>query len=97
MLQKSVLFVAIKMITYLIVLFTRWKLLGHILRSPENSLAQSALCFFINQVTILPGRRGRHRINLFDVLKSNLKNRDILLNDYSDLLSLRMLASDRKK
>ncbi|KAL5260883.1 hypothetical protein ACHWQZ_G006801 [Mnemiopsis leidyi] len=75
----------------------RWKLLGHVLRSPENSPAQSALCFVVNQVTILPGRRGRHRINLFDVLKSDLKNRDISLNDYSDLLSLRMLASDRKK
>ncbi|KAL5247145.1 hypothetical protein ACHWQZ_G019116 [Mnemiopsis leidyi] len=75
----------------------RWKLLGHVLRSPENSPAQSALCFVVNQVTILPGRRGRHRINLFDVLKSDLKNRDISLNDYSDILNLRMLASDRKR
>ena len=75
----------------------RWKLLGHILRSPENSPAQSALCFVVEHVRTLPGRRGRHRINLFDVLKSDLKKRDILLHDYTDILSLRILASDRKK
>jgi hypothetical protein len=74
----------------------RWKLLGHILRSPENSPAQSALCFVVGHVKTLPGRRGKHRINLFDVLKSDMKNRDILLNDYHDLLSLRILASDKK-
>ena len=67
-----------------------------ILRSQENSPAQSALCFVVDHVKYLSGRRGRHRINLFDVLKLDLKNRDILLNYYHDLLSLRIFASDKK-
>jgi hypothetical protein len=49
----------------------------------------------MDHVKTLPGRRGRHRINLFDVLKSDLKNHDILLNDYHGALSLQILASDK--
>ena len=74
----------------------RWKMFGHVLRSPENSPAQSALCFVIDQLNILPGRRGRHRMNLIDVLKGDLKNRDLQLSKYEDILNLRFLAQNRK-
>jgi hypothetical protein len=69
---------------------------GHVLRSPENSPAQSALCFVIDQLNILPGRRGRQRMNLIDVLKGDLKNSDLQLSKYEDILNLRFLAQNRK-
>ena len=34
---------------------------------------------FCDRLKILPGRRGSHRVNLFDVLKGDL-NREILLS-----------------
>ena len=40
------------------------------LRSPENSPAQSALCFAVDA---MPGRFGRHRVNLLQVVKKDLK------------------------
>ena len=45
------------------VALARWKMLGHVLRSPENSPAQSALCFVVDSMNILSGRR----MNLFQV------------------------------
>ena len=43
------------------VTLSRWKMLGHALRNPENSHAQCALCFVVDHMKILPGRRDRHR------------------------------------
>ena len=71
---------------------------GHVLRSPENSPTQSALCFVVDQLNILPGRRGRHRMNLMDVLEGYLRNRDLQFSkyDHEDILNLRFLAQNRK-
>jgi hypothetical protein len=46
---------------------------GHVLRSPENSPAQSVLCFAVDAMSCMPGRVGRHRVNLFQVIKKDLK------------------------
>ena len=79
------------------VALARWKMLGHVLRSPENSPAQSALCFVVESMNILPGRRGRHRMNLFKVIKDDLVMRGISLSCYDDILHMRELAGDRSK
>ena len=73
----------------------RCKMLGHILRSLENSLAQAALYFAVGCLKDLPGRVGRHRINLLQVLKKDVEQRDLNLNDYPDILELRQIASNR--
>ena len=74
---------------------SRWKMLGHVLRSPENSPAQSALCFAVDAMNTMPGRVGRHRVNLLQVLNKDLKLHDLKLTEYNDIVSLRELASDR--
>ena len=76
---------------------SRWKMLGHVLRSPENSPAQAALCFAIDSMNELPGRLGRHRINLFTVIRKDLENRNMSLSSYDDIIILRNIASDRAK
>ena len=74
---------------------SRWKMLGHILRSDERSPAQAALCYAVEMNISLVGRIGCHRKNLFQTLKCDLKKRSIMLNNYEDVLHLRELASDR--
>ena len=77
------------------VALARWKMLGHVLRSPENSPAQSALCFVVDHMKILPGRRGRHRMNLFKAIRDDLLSRGFNLNCYEDVLNMRELAGDK--
>ena len=73
---------------------SRWKMLGHILRSDERSPAQAALCFAVEMCSEV-GRLGAHRRNLLHHLKVDLWKRFILLESYEDILHLRELASDR--
>ena len=79
------------------VALVRWKMLGHVLRSPENSPAQSALWFVVDYMKILPGRRGRHRMNLFKVIRDDLLFRGFNINCYEDVLNMREIAGDRSK
>ena len=74
---------------------SRWKMLGHVLRSPENSPARSALCFAIVAMSRMPGRVSRHRVNLLQVIKKDLKLHDIELSKYEDVINLRELAWNR--
>ena len=74
----------------------RWKKLGHILRSEECTLAQSALCFAVEKLSITVGRVGHHRTNLMSVLKKDLAKRYLYVEDYEDIIHLRELASNRK-
>ena len=67
-------------------------LFGHVLRSPGNIPTQSV----VDQLNILPGLRGRHRMNLIAFLKGDLKNRDLQFSKYEDILNLRFLAQNRK-
>jgi len=75
---------------------SRWKMLGHVLRSDEQSPAQAALCFAVEMCNDLTGRLGCHRRNLLHHIKEDLKKRFILLNTYDDIVHLRELASDRR-
>ena len=51
---------------------SRWRMLGHILRSPENSPAALSLYFAVAGCPNLKGRRGRHRINLLNVIRNDI-------------------------
>ena len=74
----------------------RWTLLGHILRMEDNSPAALALRFAVNSSDMYKGRRGRPRINLFNTLQGELKDRhNIELKSNNDLDELKLLASDR--
>ena len=79
---------------------SRLKMLGHILRSPENSPAQSALCFAVNccssELKTVKGRIGRPRTSLLKVIKNDLKSKNLAIDNYYDILKLRELAYDRK-
>ena len=70
-------------------------MLGHILRSDDNTPAQLALHFAVNADATMKGRVGRHQNNLFRMLKSDLVARKIKLKSIDDLYSLKNLASDR--
>ena len=74
----------------------RWKMLGHILRSEDNTPAQLALHFAVNADSSMKGRVGRHQNNLFRLLKSDLNSRNISLKCIEDLYELKNFASDRR-
>ena len=76
---------------------SRWRMLGHILRSPENSPASLALSFAVEGSCGYKSRRGRHQTNLFNVLKTDLSARGLSLNSIDDLHELRHVASNRQK
>ena len=88
---------------------SRWRMFGHILRSPENSPAALSLNFAVSQISELSGRRGRHRINLLTVLRDDLqripidrsspnpyRHNKLSLKSTSDVTILREIASDRR-
>lgn len=76
---------------------SRWTMLGHVLRSPENTPANTALSFAVNRLEYCKPRRGRHQMNLFDIIKSDLHDRGLVIDSHNDLLELRIFAKDRKR
>ena len=72
-------------------------MLGHVLRMAENNPANCSLSFAIHACQQLKGRRGRHRMNLLSIVKSDLRKRNLKLTSASDLWDLRSVASNRKK
>ena len=77
----------------------RWRFFGHVLRSTENTPSMLALYFAVECMSKMKGRLGRHRINLFTLLKKDLilllRNFDIKLNSLRDIYYLRELAANR--
>ena len=84
-------------------------MLGHILRSPENSPAALSLTFAIEGAKTHKGRIGRHKINLLKQLRDDLKSMPIdrtseyaalrqrpTLRRVEDIVNLRMLALNRQ-
>ena len=69
------------------------------MRSAENTPASTALVFAAISQKNMIGRRGRHRINLWSVLRNDLKLRNIGidLNCIDDVYKLRCIAIDRQK
>ena len=73
----------------------RWTMFGHVLRSDERSPAFLSLKFALTNNH--PTRMGRHQINLYSVLKNDLKLKNFNLNTVDDIYVLRTIASDRER
>ena len=70
--------------------------MGHALRLPENSPAALAFVYALNSCHA-KYRRGRHRILLFNTIKSDMNLNGYSLDCIEDLYLLRDAAKDRKK
>ena len=71
-------------------------MLGHVLRLPENSPAAVALTYSVDGCQSKP-RLGRHQINLFNTIKTDLSNRGFNLENLNDMYMLRDIAKTRTK
>ena len=74
----------------------RWRMLGHVLRSDENTAAHQSLSFAIEADSHFSGRVGRPRCNLFNLLKKDLEERNLFMNNYNELNEIRDIARCRK-
>ena len=87
----------------------RWKMLGHILRSPENTPAALALNYAVTGTNHLKGRKGRHKINLLSLIRKDINripvnrfsehdflHQKLQLKNQADIDTLRRIAQDRK-
>ena len=85
----------------------RWRMFGHVLRSPENTPAALALHFAVVGSSIYKGRRGRHQTNLLSILRNDISRihmsdnvnitTKITLKCGEDIDVLRSVASERKE
>jgi len=75
----------------------RWRLFGHILRSPENIPACAAMESYFAVLHDNTGYRGRRRTVLPSVLNADLKAIGRKLTSAQDLCTLRKEAQDRHK
>jgi len=73
---------------------SRWRMIGHVLRGPTDGPAFTSLVFAINTLN-LPGRRGRPQTNLFSLLKRDLNDKNLSLNNLYDLFYIRTKALNR--
>ena len=65
--------------------FQRWKMFGHILRSQENTPVQVALSFAVESDELFTGRLGRPRMNLLSVLRNDLSERNLSIDNFHEL------------
>ena len=72
-------------------------MLGHVLRSEENCPGLLALRFAVEGSKRYKGRVGRHRCNLLDTLRDDLKTRHMMLRNVIDFENIKHIASDRVK
>ena len=75
----------------------RWRMLGHILRSDENTAAQLALIFAVEADKSLIGRIGRPRSNLLTLKKNDLNQRNLKMNSIAELNDIREIARCRER
>ena len=75
---------------------SRWRMLGHVLRGPEDGPAYKSLEFAVNTLSIT-GRRGRPQSNLFTLITNDLKVHNLKLKTMEDLSDLRCLAFDKSR
>ena len=75
----------------------RWNMLSHVLCMVRNSPAQNALHYAVKGSKKYRGRRSRYTTNLLDILKADMKERDLNLHNTSDLELLRNAAADRAR
>ena len=71
-------------------------MLGHVLRSDNNTPAYQSFLFAAFGCNGLKGRIGKHRTNLYDIIvKKDLFKRNIYLKNLDDFNNLVILAKDR--
>lgn len=75
---------------------SRWRMLGHVLRGPEDGPAFSSLKFAANTLN-LPGRVGRPQSNLYSLIKRDLNRHNLYLRNLDELFALREIAQNRFK
>ena len=75
---------------------SRWRMLGHVLRGPEDGPAFSSMKFAVNTLD-LPGRRGRPQSNLFSLIQRDLVKNNLNIHNSDDLFALRTIAQNRAK
>ena len=74
----------------------RWRILGHILRSDENTAAQLALTFAVEADKRLIGRIGRPKSIFFTLVKNDLDQRNLRTNSIAELNDVRDIARCRE-
>ena len=75
----------------------RWNMLGHVLRMDQNAPAQRALQYAVEGAEMYSSRRGRHITNLLDILKADMKHREMNSCNINDLELLRSAAADKAR
>jgi len=73
----------------------RWTMLGHVLRSSEDTPAYLSMKFAVSMSETVVGRQSCHQMNLFQVIQKDLQSRGLHLNNLDDLNRLREVAFDR--
>ena len=80
----------------------RWRMIGHTLRGTEDNPAYLSILFAINadtDVINFEGRLGRPCLNLLDMIRKDLKRKNICNSlqslSISDFETLRAIAFDR--
>ena len=78
------------------VVTSRMKMLGHVLRSPENSPAHTALCFADNTVNSgnIKGRVVRPSLNLLNVLKKDIESLNKYVNSNNDIIDIENIVME---
>ena len=71
-------------------------MLGHVLRSDENTAAHQALAYAVETLDCV-GRRGVPQANLFTVLKEDLEFRNFNFSNFDEFNSLRDIARDHRR
>ena len=72
-------------------------MLGHVLRMDRNAPAQRALQYAVEGAQMYSGRCGRRTTNLLDILKADMKQREMNLRNINDLELLQSAAADKAR
>ena len=75
----------------------RCTVLGHVLHMFRNAPAQRALQYAVECAEMYSGRCGRHITNLLDILRADMKHREMNSRNINDLELLRSAAVDKAR
>ena len=72
-------------------------MLGHILRSDNNTPAYQSFIFATFGSKSFKGHIGRHKTNLYDLILKDLDKRELSIYDNNDFINLVELAQNRQE
>ena len=75
----------------------RWRMLGRVLRLPENRPASLALKFAMEKMKVLPPRRGRPITNLYELVVKDIKKIGQNLKTIDDFYHLQSIAKNENE